>query len=351
MRISKGLIGIALLVVLAGCGKKAEITGRVVDNSGKGIDGVVVKIENTGFVTTTDKNGEYRIGYVPGKIDIVIKKQGYSVGELNLDIATESIFPAEDVTLTKIPSGGDWVLVPGNLSLGTSDFYVMKYEAKDIGGFATSQADATPWVNIDLPSAAAACAALNPTSHLLTIVEAQAINRNIEAQAANWGDGVIGSKVSAGGGLKRGNIGITDSASYNGADPEYGTGRNTKAKLVLSNGEELWDWSGNVGEWVYGAGADGILGTPGGVAFSNVSRAYEWKNPIVDLSQERPIIGPSNSGWSNAHGMGAYFTDVPTAAVFRGGAWNQGVDAGVFAFYAYYTPSNVHVTLGFRCGR
>jgi hypothetical protein len=235
----------------------------------------------------------------------------------------------------------------------------MKYEAKNVGGVATSQADGTPWVDISQTNAIAACSAIGYGYHLLTIPEAQTINRNIEAQTANWADGIIGSLVSADGGLKRGNVGGTNNASYAGGAAEYGArsaDANAKAKLVLSNGGEIWDWSGNVFEWIYGAGADGTLGAPGGVTFDIASGWYEWNSTSPDLSQERAIIGPSNSSWTSAYGVGKYFVEAPTGrAVLRGGDWGavegDSTAAGVFAFIAYYPPSNSYVSVGFRCGR
>jgi len=245
----------------------------------------------------------------------------------------------------------EWILVPGNSSFGTSDFYVMKYEAKNVGGMAISHADLTPWVNIDHPSAVAACAALGAGAHLLTIAETQTINRNIEAQTSNWANGTIGSGVSTGGGLKRGNAGITDSASYDGANPEFGTGRDVKAKLVLSNAEEIWDWSGNVWEWIYGAGAAGTLGTPEGVTF-DLGGLSEWNsNSYPVLFEERAILGPSNSSYTSLYGVGMYYGGGTTNAVIRGGRWDDGAKAGVFAFHAGNAPSNVPASLGFRCSR
>ncbi|HAH32574.1 MAG TPA: hypothetical protein DCL44_09710 [Elusimicrobia bacterium] len=257
---------------------------------------------------------------------------------------------ASDTTPTPPAAGGEWVFVPGNSSIGTNDFWVMQYEAKNVSGIATSQAVITPWVNIDLSSSIAACSALGSGYHLLTIAEAQTVNRNIEAQTANWANGIIGSLVSAGGGLKRGNLSITDSASYIGATPEFGTGRDAKAKLVLSNGGEIWDWSGNVSEWIYGAGATGTQGTPGGVTF-NTSGWYDWSSTSPDLSQERPLLGPSNSSWTSAYGVGKYFGGLTTNAVIRGGGWPDDVSAGVFTFNAFYAPSSSLVSNGFRCGR
>ena len=245
-------------------------------------------------------------------------------------------------------AGGEWILVPGSATLGTGDFYVMKYEAKDVSGVATSTAGVTPWVNINQPNAITECSNLGSRYHLLTIPEVQTINRNIEAQAANWANGTIGSLVSAGGGLKRGNVGITDSASYIGATPEFGTGRNAKASLALSNGGVIWDWSGNVSEWIYGAGANGTMGTPNGVTFL-VSCAPEWST--VALDEERQILGPSNSNYTNLYGVGKYCG--PNNGVNRGGKWSQGTTAGVFAlsYVGGGAPTNSAADNGFRCGR
>lgn len=185
------------------------------------------------------------------------------------------------------PSG--WIEVPNNAfySPPTGNFLVMQYEAKydctatpdgigdtaatcsapadsglgldyrDIVGFSASRVVSTPEgapiVHFTQTQAIAAC----PTgSHLITNAEWMTLVRDIEAQAANWANGVPNSLVSANGGLKRGNVGITDSASYDGADPEQGMGRNSKAKHVLSNGAEIWDLSGNVWEWT----SDTIMG-------------------------------------------------------------------------------------------
>jgi len=47
---------------------------------------------------------------------------------------------------TNCPTG--FIKVPGSATYGTTDFCVMKYEAKNVGGNAVSQASGTPWVNI-----------------------------------------------------------------------------------------------------------------------------------------------------------------------------------------------------------
>jgi len=262
------------------------------------------------------------------------KKQAAKLDE---KVRVKTMSPAATV-------GGEWVLVPGSATLGTSDFYVMKYEAKNVGGEAISQADGTPWTSISQTDAITACSALGSGYHLLTIAETQTINRNIEAQAANWANGVIGSLVSAGGGLKRGNVGITDSASYIGAAPEFGTGRDAKAMHVLSNGVQIWDWSGNVWEWL---DMTCTAGTGSGYWYNS---SVEWSD--ANLSDyEKVRAGPAGA-YTSAQNAGMYFGCTATGnAVLRGGRWISGAGSGVFTFNAGLAPSSWDAGIGFRCGR
>ena len=122
--------------------------------------------------------------------------------------------------------GGTWLLVPGNSSLGTMDFWVQKYEAKNVASVPTSQPSGTPWVSVTQTEAKFRCEALGPGYHLLTMPEAQAINRNIENNAWNWTGGSVGS-----GGLWRGHTDNSPStilaADITGDpddDPYVGTG-------------------------------------------------------------------------------------------------------------------------------
>ena len=50
---------------------------------------------------------------------------------------------------------GSFIPVPGSSAYGTSDFCVIKYEAKNVSGTATSQASGTPWTSISQTSALA----------------------------------------------------------------------------------------------------------------------------------------------------------------------------------------------------
>jgi len=106
-RVSGNILGtIALLVLVAGftgC-KKAEVAGNVLDNFGKPLPGATVTVDKTTFTTTTDSNGSYSVGYVPGKVLVSISKPGYLSQNLDLDIATETRYPAQTLTLYKLPA-------------------------------------------------------------------------------------------------------------------------------------------------------------------------------------------------------------------------------------------------------
>ncbi|MEA3514679.1 MAG: SUMF1/EgtB/PvdO family nonheme iron enzyme [Nanoarchaeota archaeon] len=252
----------------------------------------------------------------------------------------------------------NWVLVPGSATYSTSDFCVMKYEAKNVGGNATSQADGTPWASITQTNAIAECASLGAGYHLITNAEWMTIARNIEQQTANWADGVIGSTVGSGG-LYRGNVGNLDSVGYDGDDPESGTGRDTKAELALSNGGTIWDLSGNVWEWT----DDTIVCA--GASCTTEEMPYD-SNPDSEWIEFTAIntygllsydeIRPSNSNWNADYGVGRLYTDDNAAnptgnvhAFLRGGGSDAGANAGAFALLLSDAPSASDRKIGFRC--
>lgn len=102
-----------IFIVLYGCSKKAQIVGEVLDNFGTPLKGANISIDGTTFKATTDEKGKYSIGYVPGKIKVLIGKEGYTSAELTLDIASESTYPAKSVTLYKIPVK-PWIYLIGD---------------------------------------------------------------------------------------------------------------------------------------------------------------------------------------------------------------------------------------------
>jgi flagellin-like protein len=285
---------------------------------------------------------------------------------------------------------GDWILVPGNLLYGTSDFCVMKYEAKwdgsgvindsinmycgngnnynvstgcidDTEGV-VSQANSLPLRYVNQFEAIELCSRLGSNYHLITNNEWMTIARNIEQVSSNWADGIIGSTIASGGGLKRGNAGIDDSASYNGADPESGIGRDTKALLNLSNGEGIWDLSGNLWEWT----SDSIdcsggypcvnmpYNTTPGTGWIELTNINTYGSLNYDLTR------PSNLIWNSSYGVGKIYNHNywawpnngiwnTTHAFVRGSNWVDDVDAGAFSLALNNGPSTSFAFIGFRC--
>ena len=266
-----------------------------------------------------------------------------------------TIFGIAGTAVTAPPApgvGGTWLLVPGNSSLGTMDFYVQKYEAKNVSSLPTSQPSGSPWVSITQTESKNRCEALGPGYHLLTMAEAQTISRNIEAIGWNWDSGSVGT-----GGMWRGH---TDNAPANSlaadvtGDPDddyyIGTGQSgtsiERRVHQLSSGQYLWDWSGNVWEWV---DMTCTAGTGAGYWYNSGSW-IEWDN--ANLSDyEKGRAGPAGA-YTATQNAGRYYGCTATGnAVFRGGNWSDGALAGVFAFYAVNAPSNSYTNIGFRCGR
>lgn len=77
-------------------------------------------MEGTTFTAKTDAEGKYSLNYVPGKVKVLIRKEGYTSVSLTFDIAIETTFPAQQVTLYKVPpSQGIWLI-------GKSDYVPLK---------------------------------------------------------------------------------------------------------------------------------------------------------------------------------------------------------------------------------
>ncbi|MFC1612803.1 LamG-like jellyroll fold domain-containing protein [Patescibacteria group bacterium] len=280
------------------------------------------------------------------------------------------------------PTG--YVFVPGNSTYSTSDFCVMQYEAKydsnddgtgddapteckyntdydtwdwgkdvatecgyDVNETArvVSTAAGSPIAGITHTEALSACPS---GDHIITNDEWMTIARDAEQVNANWTGGEVGS-----GCLFAGNNGDA-TCGYNGDDPEKGTGRNARAKFILSSGEEVYDISGNVWEHVKVDASDTLIDdtpTDGGAA--------EWRwieftaiTGYGDLSYDQ--IRPSNSSWNADQGMGRLYTynGVSSNRVFlRGGMWSDDTNAGAFTLSLNWTASTQHYTVGVRCAR
>ena len=216
----------------------------------------------------------------------------------------------------------------------------MKYEAKNVSGVATSQASGTPWVSINQDQAKAACESIG--AHLITNAEWMAIARDIESVKSNW-TGTV---------LNRGNS--NSSAAMDGTDPLSGVNKRTH---TLSNGQVIWDFAGNVWEWV----DDTIAQGEQYINFNqNASNWYEFNaTDLFKVAQKLPYteVGPKETyATPSSNGLGRIYINTSNGssanrAFLRGGAWGNGADAGVFALALGNSPTYLNAGIGFRCAR
>lgn len=274
---------------------------------------------------------------------------------LLLFVSCNEIF---NLRISSKPCPANYIRVPSNATVGTtSDFCVMKFEAKSVGGVAISQAASLPWAMITQADAKTACTSLGEGYDLISNPEWMTIAYDIEKTATNWGSGVVGT-----GAIYRGHSdnwpngaqAITNTAdpydsTANTAAEAMGSGKEQKRTLTLSNGEVIWDLTGNVFEWT-----DWTLG--GALSSGPTSCVAAWTEfPAVscgDLMSSEYMPGnpagvPAGS-YDSTLSLGQ-FNGGAGGAAFRGGHWDTHSQAGLFTLYLGDAPSASHPYVGFRC--
>ena len=239
----------------------------------------------------------------------------------------------------------------GNSSVQyTNDgFFVMKYQAAQNStdnNLPVSNGDAG-WNLISFnddsaqsgPSSYTACENLDDETssfdvHLMTNREWMTVARQVAQRSDNWVDGDIGGSGDSKG-LYQGNhdslrdldravdLSFRPNAAGEGEDGEVERTHN------LSSGDQVWDLSGDIYQWVDAEEDGTALSNP------NSSKIYEK--------------AAENSTVSNGAGLGdSTGTFDDGRAVIRGGNYNVGDDAGVFYADSDFRDSSTAI-YGFRC--
>jgi hypothetical protein len=253
------------------------------------------------------------------------------------------------------PTG--YIGVPASTTLGINTFCVAKYEMKNVGGFATSQAASTPWVSINQIDSKSACRSLGVRYDLISNPEWMTIAHEIEKTASNWSGSSVGSGV-----LNRGhsdNSPTTPLAVTNVNDPYNGTGNNSGQALgagreqkrthTLSNNEVIWDFAGNVAEWIDWTIGDTVAPGPttctgGWTQLPNVSCAELSAADYLPLNP----AGISTNSYNSNYGLGQIFLATGSGPL-RGGYMSSGSNAGVFTLSLNPQPVGFFSYSGFRC--
>jgi len=265
---------------------------------------------------------------------------------------------------TACPTG--YIPVPGSGTYSTTDFCVMKYEAKNVGGIATSQAASTPWVSISQTTAITTAAAACTGCHLITEAEYLTIAQNVLSVASNWDNGAGTHTVGTGYIYSGNNDNVIDTgagaaldADTNDANGYYRTANvspsNQKRTLTLTNGEVIWDLAGNVWEWTSGTSTTGQPGVAGNAYASWI----QWPN-VTTPGTLSPNVFPSGTGianastWTSTNGIGQLVSNPAETALrgfLRGGNWLNGSYAGVLSLILNGAPSYTNSYIGFRVSR
>lgn len=297
------------------------------------------------------------------------------------DTVTISIEVTADSNVRACPTG--YIPVPEYTDSDTGTvaaFCVMKYEAKNVGGVATSQAASTPWAGIQrgatsstADSAWKACKDIAVAGYdfdLISNAQWQSLARQIEryevaGSYANWQNHSISGSNS----LNRGNSDSGETLAADGDDANGCFGTATpidcnnawhmhKRTHSLPNGEVIWDLAGNVFEWVRDNSNFGYYVDPASQFYwfeFSASMGIACLAPGCTGPQGLPkaAFGPYGdytgkpSNPFSAYGLGLYYGDYG-GALIRGDRYDSNEDVGVFSIL-FLSPSSTHAGYGFRC--
>ena len=264
---------------------------------------------------------------------------------------------------TKLADGSScptgYIVVPGSSLYGTNAFCVMKYDASNVGGVATSAPGNQPWVNISQTSAISTAAAACSGCHLISEAEYLTIAQNVLNVPSNWSGGAVGSGYIYSGHNDNApaNALAADANDANGYAGETNTGGNQRRTHTMSNGQVIWDMAGNVFDLTSGTAPDSSTqpGPPG-----NAYALLDWNNSTAagtgSISPNPfPTYGtPGAAGWTTGQGIGVLYTGTSATvprAFLRGGGWTDGGYAGVYELTLSNAPGFTAATVGFRVSR
>lgn len=262
-------------------------------------------------------------------------------------------------SFTACPSG--FISVPANSTYTNEDFCVAQYEMRS---GPASQSSGTPQVSINKATAESNCTGMGSGYDLIANHQWQTIARDIEQNGSNWSTGTVGS-----GQLNQGyHVGsisaVCDSANENmGSNPSAcsstGSSFENKRTHNLSNGNIIWDLSGNATEWIKDtkassdfAAATSLLrislvttSDPGTSISLSDGVSRNFKDQFGTSTDYSSSLTSSPFG-----GLGGMDNITSTSnSMYRGGSYGSGaMSAGVFAISVTGSTSSF-TNLGYRC--
>ncbi|MDD5770417.1 MAG: hypothetical protein PHE25_05605, partial [Candidatus Gracilibacteria bacterium] len=123
----------------------------------------------------------------------------------------------------------------------------------------------------------------------------------------------------------------------------------SKRILTLSNGNQIWDFAGNVWSHVNKANTiDGSNYNVGQTSVSGCSTPTLWSEWSSCIDKTNSSI---NGSYNSNQGIGQiYYSQGVASNIFlRGASASDGVGAGVFTLHLSWTTTNSLGSVGFRC--
>ena len=260
-------------------------------------------------------------------------------------------------------TAGGFIPVSGDSDFSTTDFCVMKYAASEVNNVATSQAGSTPWVNITQTAAKNACQNLGSGYHLLTNDEWMTLAAGAANKAENWTGGTSvgdGALIKGHSDMSPPEVCPADADDSKAWVNGSGCTRQTKGSLgidqrrtfTLSNGEVIWDLSGNAWQWI-----DLTPVTDKPTPADNSWHNYGEISETTELPKLKLVPNHTKKSWwldtwSTSEGVGWYLG----GSVGTGGALRRGGNAiadasrsGLFTANLSATTDYSSAFTTFRC--
>ena len=142
----------------------------------------------------------------------------------------------------------------------------------------------------------------------------------------------------------------------NSAAQAANSGWEQRRTLELSNGEIIWDFAGNVWEWVdwQVTPAKKAYRSTDGLPTSNFLD-FKFLDRLIGENADDQMLPstfmPVFTSLTRSNGLGGYLAGNNSSggAVLRGGGKNGIADAGTFALYLGVSVNNAGTNFGFRC--
>ncbi len=253
---------------------------------------------------------------------------------------------------TANPCPTNYILVPAQAGSAVPAFCVSKFEMKQDPSGAVSVPEGLPWTlpRDGMNSATSACDNLGAGYELISNEQWNVIAKDIASVKDNWSMGSI-YEMPYKGFLNRGHVFddpntplaaiADDSKGCHGIlaclDNQWSAAKRTHK---LSNGNIIWDFSGNVWEWVKGSMVSAVTVGP-------VSQFTPGSEMQIAYGTEALCDSPE-SGSKCGYGRSA-LASLSYDGIARGGVYNYDVVSGVFAAFLGLNPGFAGNAFGFRC--